>query len=216
MRAPSTARAAEPLGVYLHVPFCERVCPYCDFAVVGVRALRPELERSFADALLRELERVCEELGPELEGRPLASVYLGGGTPSLLEPATLARLLEALGARFPGPAHEVTLELNPGQLERARIPGFRAAGVTRASLGVQALDDAVLRRLGRGHAAADARAGLEACLCAGFASLSADLIYGAPGQDPGSLLAGADELIGLGVPHVSAYALTIEPDTPFA
>jgi oxygen-independent coproporphyrinogen-3 oxidase len=216
VRAPSTGPAAGPLGVYLHVPFCERVCPYCDFAVVGVGRLRPEAERDFVAALLLELERVCAELGPLVAGRSLATVYLGGGTPSMLEPGSVARLLDALRARFPGEPREVTLELNPGRVELARIPGFRSAGVTRASLGVQALDDRVLQRLGRAHRAGDARAGLEACLRAGFASVSADLIYGAPGQGLETLLAGADELLALGAPHVSAYALTIEPETPFA
>jgi oxygen-independent coproporphyrinogen-3 oxidase len=214
--AASTGPAAGPLGVYLHVPFCERVCPYCDFSVVGVGGLRPETERGFVDALLLELERVCAELGPQLAGRDLATVYLGGGTPSMLEPGSVSRLLDALRARFPGEPSEVTLELNPGRVELARIPGFRRAGVTRVSLGVQALDDRVLQRLGRAHRASEARAGLEACLGAGFASVSTDLIYGAPGQALETLLAGADELLARGVPHVSAYALTIEPETPFA
>jgi oxygen-independent coproporphyrinogen-3 oxidase len=216
VRAASTGTGAGPLGVYLHVPFCERVCPYCDFAVVGVRSLRPDVESAFTGAVLRELELACRALGAAVEDRPLATVYLGGGTPSLLEPGSVARLLAALRERFSGEPEEVTLELNPGRVEIARIPGFREAGVTRVSVGVQALEDSVLRRLGRAHRAADARAGLEACLRAGFDSISADLIYGAPGQSPDALLAGARELVSLGVPHVSAYALTIEPDTPFA
>jgi oxygen-independent coproporphyrinogen-3 oxidase len=202
--------------VYVHVPFCERVCPYCDFAVVGVRALAPEVERAFVDGLLLDLEGACAALGPALEERRLATLYLGGGTPSMLEPGSVARLVDALGARFPGERDECTLELNPGRVEIGRIPGFRDAGITRASLGVQALDDRVLQRLGRAHRADEARAGLQACLRAGFASVSADLIYGAPGQELASLLAGAEELVRLGVPHVSAYALSIEPETPFA
>jgi oxygen-independent coproporphyrinogen-3 oxidase len=216
VRAPSTGARGGPLGVYVHVPFCERVCPYCDFAVIGVGALHPPLERRFTEGVLVELERVCQRLGPAIEGRPLETVYLGGGTPSLLEPASVQRLLDALRARFGGEPAEITLELNPGRVERERIPRLAAAGITRVSVGVQALDDDVLRRLGRAHAAADARAGLEACARAGFRSLSADLIYGAPGQRVDSLLAGARELLALGTPHVSAYALGIEPDTPFA
>jgi oxygen-independent coproporphyrinogen-3 oxidase len=216
VRAPTTGTAAQPLGVYVHVPFCERVCPYCDFAVVAARALAPEQERAFVAALEAELEQVCLELGPALEGRRLATVYLGGGTPSMLEPASIAAILGALRARFAGEPEEVTLELNPGRVEIARIPGYRRAGVDRVSVGVQALDDLVLKRLGRAHAADDARAGFAACMQAGFGSASADLIFGAPGQTLASLLAGVDELIAQGVPHVSAYALTVEPETPFA
>jgi oxygen-independent coproporphyrinogen-3 oxidase len=200
----------------VHVPFCERVCPYCDFAVVGAGSLARELERGFVRSLGAELERVCAALGPALEGRSLATVYLGGGTPSMLEPESVAEILAALRARFAGEPDEVTLELNPGRVEIERVPAFRRAGITRVSVGVQALDDLVLRRLGRAHAAADARAGFAACMRAGFASASADLIFGAPGQTLASLLAGADELIAQQVPHVSAYALTIEPETPFA
>jgi len=216
VRAPTTGTEAAPLGVYVHVPFCERVCPYCDFAVVGTRSLAPEVERGFVAALLRELELACEVLGPLLANRRLATLYLGGGTPSMLGPGSVAQLVDALAARFPGGCEERTLELNPGRVEVARIPGFRSAGITRASLGVQALDDRVLQRLGRAHRAHEARAGLEACLDAGFDSVSADLIYGAPGQDLATLLDGAEELLRLGVPHVSAYALSIEPETPFA
>src|SRR5262249_18992380 len=146
----------------VHVPFCERVCPYCDFAVVGVRDLGAEPERGFVAALEVELERAVEALA--LEGRRLATLYFGGGTPSLLGADSVARLIDALRARFAGTPEEVTLELNPGRVERERIPAFRGAGVTRISVGVQALDDTVLRRLGRAHRAADARAGLEACL----------------------------------------------------
>jgi len=216
VRAPTTGSAVNSLGVYVHVPFCERVCPYCDFAVVGARVLSPATEGAFVGALLAELERVCAELGPALESRSLASVYLGGGTPSMLRPESVAEILGALRARFAGEPEEVTLELNPGHVEVARIPGYRRAGVDRISIGVQALDDCVLEGLGRAHRADDARAGFAACMRAGFASASADLIYGAPGQRLDSLLAGAEELIAQGVPHVSAYALTIEPGTPFA
>ncbi len=201
------------LGVYVHVPFCEHVCPYCDFAVLGVGRLAPADEDDFVAGVLAELERARGEV----EGRPVASVYFGGGTPSLLRPGSFARLLGALRAAFRfAPDAEITVELNPGQLEVARVPELNAQGVTRLSIGLQALDDTVLRRLGRAQAGAQARAGLEACLAAGFASLSVDLIYGAPGQSLDVLLADAERVIDLGVPHVSAYALTLEPGTPFA
>jgi len=211
--APTTAA---DLGVYVHVPFCERVCPYCDFAVEASGALDPTVEDEFVDGLLAELDQARRALEAELADRRLATVYLGGGTPSLLRPESVERVLVALGAAFPGPAGEVTLELNPGRLETARVPGFRAAGVTRVSVGVQSLHDDTLRRLGRAHGGDDARRGLEACLGAGFDSVSADLIYAAPGQGEDELLEDLAWLVDAGVPHVSAYALTVEPDTPFA
>ena len=146
----------------------------------------------------------------------MASVYFGGGTPSLLRPKSLARVLDALAADLSLEGAEVTVELNPGQLEVARVPELRALGVTRLSVGLQSLDDETLRRLGRAQRADEALRGLEACLAAGFESLSADLIYGAPGQSVETLLRDVERLIALGVPHVSAYALTLEPETPFA
>jgi oxygen-independent coproporphyrinogen-3 oxidase len=162
--------------------------------------------------VLRELEAFRAQAW----GREVTSVYFGGGTPSLLRPASFARLLDGFAAAFRFADPEITVELNPGQLEVERVPGLRALGVTRLSVGLQALDDTVLRRLGRAQAGAQARRGLEACLAAGFASLSVDLIYGAPGQALETLLRDADDVLDAGVPHVSAYALTLEPGTPFA
>ena len=197
------------LGLYVHVPFCERVCPYCDFAVVAVGRLGAPDEAAYLDSLLAEWALVRGEVA----GRPVASVYFGGGTPGLARPWTLARLLDAFRAelRFADP--EITVELNPGRLEVEGVAALRACGVTRLSLGLQSLDDTILRRLGRAQSGAEARAGLEACLAAGFASLSIDLIYGAPGQDAAALLRDVDAVLDYGVPHVSAYALTLEPGT---
>ena len=201
------------IGVYVHVPFCERVCPYCDFAVTPVRRLPRELEARFAGAVLRELELAA----PALAGRPLETVYLGGGTPSLLRPETVARLLGELRRALPGPGpREVTLELNPGTAEVERIPAFREAGVDRLSVGVQSFDDRILKRLGRAHRAAAARAALEAAGRAGFAELSVDLLYGVPGQELAALEGDLRELRAFGPAHVSAYALEIEPGTPYA
>jgi oxygen-independent coproporphyrinogen-3 oxidase len=216
VHGPTTRPEADPadLGVYFHYPFCERVCPYCDFAVEPLARSDADRERRWVQGILRELDLVCAAV--PLEGRRLATVYFGGGTPSLLAPESVAELLAALGERFAGAAQEVTLELNPGTSEIERIPGFRRAGVTRLSVGVQSFDDETLRRLGRAHRGAEARRGLEAALGAGFASLSADLIYAAPAQSEATLAADLDALISLGVPHVSAYALAIEPGTPFA
>jgi oxygen-independent coproporphyrinogen-3 oxidase len=200
------------LGVYVHVPFCERVCPYCDFAVLGVGRLSQADEAEFVSTALAEWASVRKGVA----GRPLASVYFGGGTPALLRPDSIGRLLDAFRADLPGSGAEITVELNPGQLEVARVPEFRSRGVNRLSIGLQALDDDVLRRLGRAQAADEARRGLEACLAAGFESLSIDLIYGAPGQTLDGLLRDVEAVIAYGVPHVSAYALTLEPGTPFA
>jgi len=165
------------------------------------------------DALLAELE----QRRGAFAGRALASLYLGGGTPSLLTPASVARIVAAVREAFPsdGPV-EVTLEANPGTLERERLPDFRAAGVGRLSLGVQSFDDRVLKRLGRAHRADEARRSLAAAREAGFETLSLDLIFAAPGQRLADLARDVDEALGFKPEHVSSYELTIEPGTPFA
>jgi oxygen-independent coproporphyrinogen-3 oxidase len=201
------------VGVYVHVPFCQRVCPYCDFAVVAAPTLASERETRYVDALLAELAQRREAFA----GRRLASLYLGGGTPSLLTPASVARLVDTIRASFPaGAAPEITLEVNPGTLERERLPAFRAAGVGRVSLGVQAFADETLKRLGRAHAGDEARASLAAVRAAGFTNLSLDLILAAPGQAPADFAAELDAALAFAPEHVSIYELTIEPGTPFA
>ena len=203
------------LGLYLHVPFCERICPYCDFAVVAARALAPSEEQRYVEALERELAARA----PDFAGRRLETLYFGGGTPSLLAPESIARLAAAARAAFPGlaqPPREVTLEVNPSTLERARLPGFRAAGVNRISLGAQSFDDATLRRLGRAHRAEECRAALRAVRAAGFETLSIDLIAAAPGQSLASLESDLSEALAFEPDHVSVYELTIEAGTPFA
>jgi oxygen-independent coproporphyrinogen-3 oxidase len=201
------------LGVYVHVPFCERVCPYCDFPVVGVGRRGPDREDEYVEALLCELDLARVPLS----GRRLSSVYLGGGTPSLLRPDAVGRIVTAVRAAFVDDGSvEVTLEANPGTTERACFPGFRDAGVDRLSLGVQSFDDGVLKRLGRAHAASEARAALGAARDAGFENVSLDLIFGAPGQSAEQLDRDLDEVVAFGPEHVSAYELTIEAATPFA
>jgi oxygen-independent coproporphyrinogen-3 oxidase len=201
------------VGVYLHVPFCERVCPYCDFAVVAARSLARDREDRYVDALLAELARRRDDFGD----RRLASLYLGGGTPSLLRPDSVERLREAVFRAFaPGDDVEVTLELNPSTVERERLPGFRAAGVNRLSVGVQSFDDPTLKRLGRAHRAGEAHRTLEACRAAGFAELSLDLIFAAPGQTLAALERDLTAVLDFAPEHVSAYELTLEPGTPFA
>ncbi len=202
------------VGVYVHVPYCERVCPYCDFAVVAARRLAASREERLIAALRAELV----VRAPAFSSLALASVYLGGGTPSLLRPESVARMVEAVcGAFAPAPAAspEVTLEVNPSTLERARLPAFRAAGVTRVSVGIQSFDDGVLRRLGRGHGAEAGHATLAACRAAGFANVSLDLLFAAPGQDLAALERDLAHVRAFEPEHVSAYELTWEPATPF-
>jgi oxygen-independent coproporphyrinogen-3 oxidase len=204
---------AETLGVYVHVPFCERVCPYCNFAVLGVGRLPAELEARYVRALLAELVRRRDDFG----GRALASLYLGGGTPSLLTPESVAGIVEAVCAAFPARGWlETTLEVNPGTLERERLPGFRAAGANRASIGVQSFDDATLKRLGRAHRAAEARRTLAAAREAGFEAISLDLVFASPGQDLAGFERDLEEALGFGPEHISTYELSIEAGTPFA
>ena len=207
------------VGVYVHVPFCDRVCPYCDFAVVagGVDA---GMEARYVRALTRELAARRARFA----GRRLASVYLGGGTPSLLTPDAVARLVGAVRDAFsepaspcePAPAVEVTLEVNPSTLERDRLPGFREAGVNRLSVGIQSFDDRVLKRLGRAHLAAEGRTTLEAARAAGFGNLSLDLLFAAPGQTLAQLESDLRETVAFGPEHVSTYELVVEAGTPFA
>jgi len=202
------------VGVYVHIPFCERICPYCDFAVVR-GAPAPDAERRYVRALLRELEL----RGPLFEGSRLASVYFGGGSPSLLQPESLAAILEALQRRFPPAGDElieVTLEVNPSTVERGRLPAFRSLGVNRLSLGIQSFDDTVLRRMGRAHEASEGFRTLEAARAAGFDNLSLDLIFAAPGQDLARLEADLATAVSFAPEHVSCYELVVEEGTPFA
>ena len=202
---------AEPFALYVHVPWCRHVCPYCDFNVYT--AAEPP-ERAYVAAVAAELGAWAARA--PWRGRRAKSVYLGGGTPSLLSPVAIAGVLEAVARGFgiAGGA-EVTLEANPGTVTRERLAGYRAAGVNRLSLGAQSFDAAHLRTLGRDHTAADIRAAAEAARAAGFANLSLDLIFAVPGQ---TLAEWEDDLaaaLDLTPEHVSAYALTYEPGTPF-
>jgi len=204
------------VGLYIHIPFCDRVCPYCDFAVVAPAPTR-QAESRYTTALLRELEarRVV------YADRNLASLYFGGGTPSLLTPESIAQLIEAARQHFPSatPAaafEEITLEVNPSTLERARLPEFKSAGVTRLSLGIQSFDDKTLKRLGRAHRAEESWQTLEAARKAGFDNLSLDLIYAAPQQSFADFERDLGHLLDFAPEHFSAYELTIEETTPFA
>jgi oxygen-independent coproporphyrinogen-3 oxidase len=201
--------ALPPLALYVHIPWCVRKCPYCDFNSHERSGALPESE--YVEKLLCDLESLL----PSVWGRRLTSVFIGGGTPSLFSPGSIDRLLSGVRARLPlEPGAEITLEANPGTVEAARFGGFRDAGVNRISIGVQTFDEGMLKALGRIHGADEARRAIDAAL-ASFDNVNIDLMYGLPGQSAG--MAGADLEAGIafGVPHVSAYQLTIEPNTVF-
>ncbi len=206
----SAARDPSPgFGVYVHWPFCAAKCPYCDFNS-HVRHAAVD-QAAFAAAFSREMAAMRERTGP----REVTSIFLGGGTPSLMKPETVSAMLEAIAANWTVPdGIEVTLEANPSSVEAARFRGYRAAGVNRVSLGVQALNDADLRFLGRLH---DVRQALEAIELARntFPRLSFDLIYARPGQTPQAWTHELRQAIGHAADHLSLYQLTIEEGTPF-
>jgi oxygen-independent coproporphyrinogen-3 oxidase len=198
-----------PLALYVHIPWCVRKCPYCDFNSHERAGELPE--REYVARLIADLEGLL----PSVWGRRLGSVFIGGGTPSLFSPESIDELLAAVRARLPlDPGAEVTLEANPGTVEAARFAGFRAAGVNRISLGVQSFDDRRLAELGRIHSAAEALRGVEAAL-ASFDNVNVDLMYGLPNQDVAQAQSDIRQAIACGVPHVSAYQLTLEPNTVF-
>jgi len=195
-------------GVYVHIPFCDRICPYCDFAVVRTRELAVE---RYCAALHAEIERAAKPA----DG--IATLYFGGGTPSALPAARIATLVGHLCTTFaiePGTL-EVTLEANPSR-GLSDLVHWREAGVNRLSVGVQSFDDAELHRLGRDHSAAQALTFLHAARAAGFENVSLDLIAGAPGQTRSSFEASLNAAVASPVTHISVYGLTIETGTPFA
>ena len=207
--------ALPPLTLYVHIPWCVRKCPYCDFNSHPLRASPGEFNHQqgrYIDALLYDLE---DELA-QVWGRPVDSIFIGGGTPSLLSAAALERLLSGLRARLPlRPALEITLEANPGSVERGKFAEFRAAGINRLSLGVQSLHDEQLRRLGRIHDRRAALAAITAAQNAGFEQLNVDLMYALPGQSVAQALADVRQVLALQPSHISHYQLTLEPNTLF-
>ena len=202
--------ALPPLALYVHLPWCLKKCPYCDFNSHENQGALPESR--YLDALCADLESAL----PLIWGRRVHSVFIGGGTPSLFSPDGIDRLLSEIRARLvPAPGVEVTLEANPGTFERERFKAFRAAGVTRLSIGVQSFNDAALDRLGRVHDAAQARAAVAEAREA-FDTFNIDLMYALPGQDLAALNEDLDTALGFSPPHLSIYHLTLEPNTLFA
>ena len=203
-----------PLSLYVHLPWCLKKCPYCDFnSHEWQRSVNAELpEQRYLDALCADLEHSL----PLIWGRAVHSIFIGGGTPSLFSPAAIDRLISDLRARLNLEADcEITLEANPGTFEKDRFKAFRAAGVTRLSIGVQSFNDAHLKALGRIHDRSQALAAVEEAASA-FATFNLDLMYALPGQTLANLEEDLDTLLAFEPPHVSVYHLTIEPNTVFA
>jgi oxygen-independent coproporphyrinogen-3 oxidase len=203
-------QALPPLSLYVHLPWCLKKCPYCDFNSHEKAGGVPESQ--YLNALRADLESAL----PLIWGRRVISVFIGGGTPSLFSPESIDRLIADIRARVQlEPGAEVTLEANPGTFERERFKAFRTAGVTRLSVGVQSFDDAALQRIGRVHDAAQARAAVAEAAEA-FDTFNIDLMYALPGQSLAQLAQELDTALAFKPPHLSIYHLTIEPNTRFA
>ena len=192
------------LGVYVHIPFCSAICNYCNF---NRGLFDADLKARYVDALIREIGRA--------EPGPAETIFFGGGTPSLLDPGDVARIIAAVRARVDlDPDSEITLETNPETVDRGKLEQFRAAGVNRLSFGVQSFHDAELKRLGRIHSADRARAAVREARDAGFDNVSLDLMMWLPGQSVASWLANVDALIEAGPDHASLYLLELYPNAP--
>jgi oxygen-independent coproporphyrinogen-3 oxidase len=201
--------APPPLALYVHWPWCVKKCPYCDF---NSHESRSDIdEAAYLAALIADLESAL----PQVWNRPVGSIFIGGGTPSLMRAATVEALLAAIRMRLPlHPGAEITLEANPGTAEAEKFAAFRAAGVNRLSVGVQSFDDEKLAALGRIHGSAEARRAIDMALTY-FERVNIDLMYGLPGQTLAGAARDIATAVATGVSHVSAYHLTLEPNTPF-
>ncbi len=201
---------AVPLSLYVHIPWCVRKCPYCDFNSHAAPEQLPENE--LVDALLQDLTLAL----PGIWGRRVETIFFGGGTPSLLSPAAVDRLITGFRTLLPlSPNAEITLEANPGTVDADRFAGFSAAGVNRLSLGIQSLNDASLHALGRIHDRTQAIAAIEAA-AKHFDTFNLDLMVGLPQQNTAAALADINQALAFNPPHFSCYQLTLEPHTPFA
>ena len=202
--------ALPPLALYVHLPWCLKKCPYCDFNSHENKGELPEAQ--YLAALRADLEAAL----PLIWGRRVVSIFIGGGTPSLFSPAGIDQLIADIRARLPlEPGIEISLEANPGTFERERFRAFRAAGVTRLSIGVQSFNDGALRALGRVHNAEQARAAISEARDS-FDTFNIDLMYALPGQDLAALRLDLDEALSFAPPHLSIYHLTVESNTVFA
>jgi oxygen-independent coproporphyrinogen-3 oxidase len=200
-----------PLSLYIHIPWCVRKCPYCDFNSHNALQTLPQGE--YVDALLRDLDQDL----PFARGQKLQSIFFGGGTPSLFTPDHIAKILDGVSARldFAGDI-EITLETNPGTVEHGPFADYRNNGVNRISFGVQSFDDDALKRIGRIHNASEAERAVKMAQDAGITNINLDLMYALPNQTLDGALADIDKAISLQTPHLSHYQLTLEPNTAFA
>jgi len=200
-----------PLSLYVHLPWCVRKCPYCDFNSHEGRGALPF--DAYVDALIADLDHDL----PLAWGRSVQTVFFGGGTPSLFPPEAIDRFLQQASARLRfAPNAEITLETNPGTVEHGPFAGYRAAGVNRLSFGVQSFDDGCLQRLGRIHSSGDAERAVKAAQDAGFDNLNLDLMYALPGQSLAMAEHDVERAVALRPAHISHYQLTLEPNTVFA
>jgi putative oxygen-independent coproporphyrinogen III oxidase len=206
---------APPLSLYVHMPWCVKKCPYCDFNSHGLRGEPPYA--AYVDTLLADLDADRADFGAGLHDRPIVSVFFGGGTPSLFAPELIERFLDGARTRLPfADDCEITLETNPGTVEHGRFDGYLAAGVNRISFGIQSFDDDKLRRLGRIHSASEAEAAVKSAQDAGVTNINLDLMYALPEQALPGALADVERAIALAPAHISHYQLTLEPNTAFA
>ncbi|MES9938337.1 MAG: radical SAM family heme chaperone HemW [Sedimenticola sp.] len=202
--------APPPLGLYIHIPWCLRKCPYCDFN--SHQAEESPDATGYVRALLADLQL---EL-PLVEGREISTIFIGGGTPSLFPPEVIRTLLLGVNQRIGiSPDAEITMEANPGAFETERFRGYREAGVNRLSIGVQSFNDRALGMLGRIHDSDQARHALAGAMAAGFSNINLDLMFGLPGQDLEAALSDVRQAVDSGVQHISYYQLTLEPNTLF-
>ncbi len=201
-----------PLSLYVHIPWCVQKCPYCDFNSHALKAEIPE--HQYIDALLDDLATDIQRLA--LTPRPLHSIFIGGGTPSLISPQEIERLLKGIERQIPFSEQiEITMEANPGTVEADRFIAYRKAGINRISIGVQSFEDSKLKRLGRIHGSKEAIRAANLATEAGLNSFNLDLMHGLPDQSPAQALSDLDQAIALNPPHLSWYQLTIEPNTLF-
>jgi oxygen-independent coproporphyrinogen-3 oxidase len=204
------AFALPPLALYVHIPWCVRKCPYCDFNSHAAGPTLPEAE--YVDALLADLDRDLVHV----HGRPLTSIFFGGGTPSLFSAEALGRLLDGVAWRLSfAPDIEITLEANPGTFEQAKFVAYRGLGINRLSIGIQSFQDAKLKALGRIHGREEAIRAADRARAAGFDNFNLDLMHGLPEQSVADALGDLEQAIALAPTHLSWYQLTMEPNTVF-
>jgi putative oxygen-independent coproporphyrinogen III oxidase len=209
------AHQAPPLSLYVHIPWCVKKCPYCDFNSHAREGALPV--DAYIDAVIADLDRDRDRFGEALDGRDVVSVFFGGGTPSLFAPDAIARVIDGAASRLAfRDGIEITMETNPGTVEHGRFDEYLRAGVTRISFGVQSFDDDKLRRLGRIHSAGEADRAIKTAQDAGFDNINLDLMYALPEQTLEGALADIAGAVAFAPTHISHYQLTLEPNTLFA